>query len=103
VDNKYNLAISQSSTLGADLLRFEYEHEPAGGDMTRKAGLMVAGLCVGTLAQSIDITGTVTSASNGAPVQDVVVTLKGTAGIADTTDASGMYRLSQVGTSVADR
>ncbi|HAJ80225.1 MAG TPA: hypothetical protein DCO75_10700 [Fibrobacteres bacterium] len=60
--------------------------------MKQIAGLIVIVSSIAIFAQ-INLTGTVTEAIHGAPVQGVVVTLKSTAGIFDSTDAQGQYKL----------
>jgi hypothetical protein len=62
--------------------------------MIDRTSVFIFALSTGLLAQSIDLTGTVTNASNTQPLAGVVVTLKNTPALIDTTSVDGTYRLS---------
>jgi uncharacterized protein (TIGR02145 family) len=61
--------------------------------MTNQIIVIIMALCYGVLAQSINLTGTVTNTSNSQPLKGVVVTLKNTPALIDTTKADGTYQI----------
>ena len=62
--------------------------------MIDRITVFLIALSIGAFAQSINLTGTVTNASNTQPLQGVIVTLKNTPALIDTTKADGTYQLS---------
>ena len=62
--------------------------------MTNKTLLSMLTLCFAALAQqNINLTGTVTNASNSQPLQGVTVTLKNNPQPTDTTKSDGSYQI----------